>query len=415
MTLSREQRRWALAFALLELGPLEDLPADATACRHRLAAAHSIDSTAGVLDYFRAERAGDAYEIARLVAVAAWSVAPGFIDATTAWHVIWAAASLGKRTYGSWRELGETYAMIFVQITDNRASVDGEVTRLLADPASPWVELPWDLMGENVRPRVLRVSCRECGAPRTRPSPSAYVYCDHCGALVDYDFAVVKDHPIAQPGPVYETLRARLAPELEAARERGDVAGYRALQRELFEAWAVACPDATPVRTRDPDYRARYVAWLAEGDTVAAFDAEAHAREATMRAAIAGLAFAQVDGKPRVAPEPFRVLADAVFAYEASRDAVLAPVYAMHPDGAPRALQRRIGHSLFVQGWLPYLGEAEARALIDRTGLAADYDELPPPELRDMPCNRCGGPLAVVAGARRVVCEHCGRLVDVIT
>jgi hypothetical protein len=98
-----------------------------------------------VLDYFRARREGDAYEIARLVAVAAWSVAPGFIDATTAWHVIWAAASLGKRTYGSWRELAETYAMIFVQITDNRASVDGEVARLLADPASPWVELPWDL------------------------------------------------------------------------------------------------------------------------------------------------------------------------------------------------------------------------------------------------------------------------------
>ncbi|HEY5936000.1 MAG TPA: DUF1266 domain-containing protein, partial [Kofleriaceae bacterium] len=348
MTLAPEQRRWALAFAAIPLGPLADLPADAGECRRRLAAAHSIDSAAEVLEYFRAKREGDAYEIARLIAVAAWSVAPGFIDATTAWHVIWAAASLATRTYGSWREYGETYAMIFSQITDGRAVADDEVARLLGDPASPWVQLPWDLMGANVKPRVLRVSCRECGAPRTRPSVSAYVYCDHCGALVDYDFAVVKDQPLAQPGPVYETLRAELAPELEAARERGDVAGYRALQRQLFEAWAVACPDATPMRTRDPEYRARYVAWLAEGDTIAAFDAGARAREATMRAAIAGLAFAQVDGKPRVASEPFRVLADAVFAYEAGRDALLAPVYAMHPDGAPRELQRRIGHSLFV-------------------------------------------------------------------
>jgi DNA-directed RNA polymerase subunit RPC12/RpoP len=409
-----EQRRWALAFAILQLGPVVDLPGDATDCRQRLAAAHSIDSREDVLAYFKAKRDGDAYEIARLIAVAAWSVAPGFIDATTAWHVIWAAASLAKRTYGSWREYAETYEMIFSQITDGRASVEHEVERLLGDPASPWVELPWDLMGQNVKPRVLRVSCHECGAPRTRPSVSAYVYCDHCGALVDYDFAVVKDQPLAQPGPVHEALRAKLAPALDAARETGDVAGYRALQRELFDAWALACPDATPVRTRDPEYRARYVAWLAEGDTVAAFDAGVRALEAAMRAAIAGLAFAHVDGKPRVASEPFRVLADAVFAYESGRDALLAPVYAMHPDGAPRALQRRIGHSLFVQGWLPYLGEADAQALLDRTGLAAVYDELPPPEVRAMPCNRCGSPLEILAGARRVVCEHCGRLVDVV-
>jgi hypothetical protein len=38
----------------------------------------------------------------------------------------------------------------------------------------------------------------------------------------------------------------------------------------------------------------------------------------------------------------------------------------------------------------------------------------PPPETHEVACTTCGGPLDVVLGARRGVCEHCGRLIDVI-
>lgn len=375
----------------------------------------AIVSREDVLAYFRAPRGGDAYEITRLIEVAAHAAAAGYIDELTAWHVIWAAATLAQRTYGSWREYGETYDAVFSQITDHRGSAEHRVARELADPESPWCRLPWNLMGATMTPRVLRVACGTCGAPRTRPSPSAYVYCDHCGALVDYDFAVALAQGIAAPGSVYEALRAELAPALDAARTRGDVDGFRELQHRLFDAFVEATPASTPVRTRDPEYRARYVAWLAEAATVAAFDDAARALEAAMGVATSQLAFASVDGKPRVAPEPFRALADSVFAYEARRDALFEPaVYALHPDGASRALQRRIGNSLFAQGWLPYLGEADAQALLARTELAREYDELPPPATRALPCHRCGGPLDIVEGAKRVVCEHCGRLVDVV-
>ena len=37
-----------------------------------------------------------------------------------------------------------------------------------------------------------------------------------------------------------------------------------------------------------------------------------------------------------------------------------------------------------------------------------------PPALRATACTQCGAALAIVDGARRVVCEHCGRLVDVV-
>lgn len=35
---------------------------------------------------------------------------------------------------------------------------------------------------------VKQVECARCGAPKRLPSRAAYLYCDHCGALVDYDF-----------------------------------------------------------------------------------------------------------------------------------------------------------------------------------------------------------------------------------
>src|SRR5437868_3347779 len=37
---------------------------------------------------------------------------------------------------------------------------------------------------------VKRVNCSQCGAPKTLPSATAYLYCDYCGALMDYDFRI---------------------------------------------------------------------------------------------------------------------------------------------------------------------------------------------------------------------------------
>ncbi len=176
------------------------------------------------------------------------------------------------------------------------------------------------------------------------------------------------------------------------------------------------CPHGTPIRTRDPEYRARYVTWLAEAETVAAFDPDARDRDAALRAATERLVFGSIDGRPRVAPESYRALVEAAFALDARRDelASVHGIYDLQPDGASRDLQRRIGLSVFVEGWLPYLDESDAKALLERTGLAREYDAVPQPATRPLPCSRCGGPLAIVTGARRVVCDHCGRLVEVI-
>ena len=90
--------------------------------------------------------------------------------------------------------------------------------------------------------RYLASRCPACGTPKTRPSATAYVYCDACGALADYDFRKACEQPMRLPGPVYRSLQERLAPKLAKAQAAGDRDAYRKIQLQLFDAWVTACP-----------------------------------------------------------------------------------------------------------------------------------------------------------------------------
>ena len=111
---------------------------------------------------------------------------------------------------------------------------------------------------------VKRVDCPSCGGPKKLASASAYVYCDYCGALADFDFSrACSDASMAVPGPEYAKLVNGLQPQLKAALQAGDRESYRALQRQIFEAYATACPRALSHRISDPDYRANLVDFMA--------------------------------------------------------------------------------------------------------------------------------------------------------
>ena len=356
-----------------------------------------------LIAWTREQLRGGAWELAHVIATWRWAAGAHVASDDDAHHVILLAGKLAQTAYRSWEDFAAACERGGGEVSDAaRAS---------------WRDLPWNTeLGVTLvepvaaTPRVLEASCVTCGAPRVRPSPSLYAYCDFCGALMDADYTVARD---ARVGPAYEALHAQARAQLEQARVHGDEHAYDDLVRALYEQLFAAVPEAAPARAKDPEYRARYAAYMAACETRAVFDERCRAAEDAMRAAVERLVFVDVDGRARVASEPFRVLADAYFAYEATRDAHLAELYARHPDAASRELQRRIGHSLFVQGWLPYLAEIDARALLDRAGLSHSYRELAPPELRATSCGHCGAPLAIVAGAKRVVCAHCGRLADV--
>jgi hypothetical protein len=142
-------RRWALAVAAVPLRErglsCDELPRDGVACRHSLAAAHSIRSRSDALDFLDHGHTADAYDLGRLAYAAAASVAPGFLDEDTAWAALLRIARLARPMYRSWRDFGEAYALGLHQISDGRASCADTVQALLDDPASPWSTLPWEL------------------------------------------------------------------------------------------------------------------------------------------------------------------------------------------------------------------------------------------------------------------------------
>ena len=258
--------------------------------------------------------------------------------------------------------------------------------------------------------RYLASRCPACGTPKMRPSATAYVYCDACGALADYDFRKACEQPMRLPGPVYRSLQERLAPKLAKAQAAGDRDAYRKIQLQLFDAWVTACPNSVPVRVGDPEYRRAYVAHLAEAAVFSTFDAEAIRLSEAMNAAIAELQWtAGAQGAAQVGAASFEKLYRTVHAsllYMTS-DAVLSQL-PPHPDDASAALQLRMSQAMFVQGWLPYLDEGSVQRLLERTGLAQEYLRGEPAQAGSAHCGHCKADVVVVEGARRAVCETCG-------
>ena len=77
---------------------------------------------------------------------------------------------------------------------------------------------------------VKQVTCPACGAPKRLPSKTAYLYCDHCGALVDYDFRLANSGTNAGlTNTAFHQLIAPVQGDLDRARATGDAGRYREL------------------------------------------------------------------------------------------------------------------------------------------------------------------------------------------
>jgi DNA-directed RNA polymerase subunit RPC12/RpoP len=266
---------------------------------------------------------------------------------------------------------------------------------------------------------VKRTRCPACGAPKVQRSLSAYVYCDFCGHLVDWDFqACLADKRSRLPGPTYEALLRSLGPKLASAKASGDRAAYRAAQVEIWQAYATVCPAALPPRIGDPVFREAWVQWSADSQTEQDLDPSTTATLERQNATVQALQWDRSDPfRPRIQPGSFDTLLDAVLAHQRAATELLERrgLLARHPDHPTAELYQHIGVSALVQGWIPFFRAGETERILEKTGLKDHYDEVAPPTLRDGPCPSCGAPLQVVEGARRVLCHGCGHLAGVGT
>lgn len=257
---------------------------------------------------------------------------------------------------------------------------------------------------------VKQVSCPSCGAGKVQPSKTAWLYCDFCGTLIDWDFKAACRESRTPPGPAYEALLSELKGELDAARERDDRASYHALQRRLFAAHFDASPGAWSPRLGDPEYREALLEYTAACYTEAAFDPECQRLEQAM-----SRAFAEMDWPALFAGESrqFMRAVEAFIAHNERFLDVTVHLLPQHPDHMTRALGTAISASAFVQGWVPYLKDEDRDTLLRRLNLHGEYHQVRPVDTERRHCGGCGSPLDVPKGARRVICESCGRASDV--
>ncbi|MFO0739507.1 MAG: DUF1266 domain-containing protein [Labilithrix sp.] len=375
-----------------------------------------------------------AWDLGRLAAVVAWGFHAGHVDENEMWRILHGNASRIQQAYTSWRDFADAYMMgrmWWAQGALNPKAKEA-YTRLIGNPMSPWNRLPWQQplgqppapspggasmgmgLGSKAKVRFKKSVCPSCGGHKTRPSPTAYVYCDFCGALADYDFAKACEGS-NQPGPAYTALSQQIGPALEQAKQSGNVDGYRNLQVQLFETYVDALPNANPPRVKEREYRQKYVKFMAEGGVAGAFDPQAQFFEAEVKRTVMGLQYAMPrPGVMKISQPSFQAMSNVVFAQQdyLSKLYEQKGIYAMHPDRPPPELCKRVGISLFVQGWLPMLDEQSTQMFLERAGLKTEYVEVEAPKGDKADCGGCGNHLEVLPGAKRCICEQCGTALE---
>jgi hypothetical protein len=203
---------------------------------------------------------------------------------------------------------------------------------------------------------VKRCSCVVCGAPKKLPTVTAYVYCDYCASLIDYDLRRACEGDTT-PGPEYAATVNATQAASRAAAAAGDRDTYRDLQRKVYEAYVANVPMAVSHRAKnDPGYRAAYVGYMAESAVARAFDPAAQALEAEMKQRVMGISYGGGMMSPVIAPDSFWPVADTLekqiergqALYHSAGLAEIDPDHAGHLTG-------KFAWSGFCQGWLGML------------------------------------------------------------
>ena len=99
---------------------------------------------------------------------------------------------------------------------------------------------------------VKRATCVRCGGPKRLPSITAYLYCDYCGTLVDYDFRIANaGMNEALTNTIYAQLIAPWqGPPLAQAIAVGDRDGHRGIMLQVYREWLLAARQAASPRAK---------------------------------------------------------------------------------------------------------------------------------------------------------------------
>jgi predicted RNA-binding Zn-ribbon protein involved in translation (DUF1610 family) len=334
------------------------------------------------------------------------------------------------------RELGQQVQRLQQQAVDLHAQ--GQALQQAHDPTSArWDPVAWLPPPSEF---VKRGTCTSCGAPKQLPTVREYLYCDFCGQLTDYDLRRAAEAAVTSPTiTAYAEVANRIGPELERVRKRGDRPGFEALQRQLQAAQAELTPLVVPPRAwNDARYRQGWVDFTTAQAVLAAFDPQQQryaddVRNRSLRlqwhggmglgAIGGGIAAARrifehgldpAQMTPKAVLSSFMPLAEVVLAQTEHLLELIRRegVRELDPDRSSDELIRRMTRSALAQGWLKHLQPDDGQAFIEWLGLRHEYQRATVTGDRRS-CGGCGHPITTLPGATRVVCDACGRVLDV--
>jgi predicted RNA-binding Zn-ribbon protein involved in translation (DUF1610 family) len=287
---------------------------------------------------------------------------------------------------------------------------------------------------------VKRGNCDSCGGVKQLPTVREYLYCDFCGKLMDYDLQRAGEAAASSPTITdYAQVANQIGPEAERVRKAGDRDRYRELQRQLYAAQAQHTPWAVPPRAwNDEGYRRGWIDYSTEIAVVGAFDPTAAAftnqvRDLSIRlqwkggmglgmlggmaATVGNIAKHGLDMQqmtPKVEPASFWPLAETVLAQSENLLELIRRegINELDPDGMPPSTSTRMTRSALAQGWLGRLEPDDGQRFIEWLGLRHEYQRAEVHSGETRHCAGCGYDLTALPGATRIVCDSCGRVVD---
>lgn len=264
---------------------------------------------------------------------------------------------------------------------------------------------------------IKRVSCPQCGAPKSRPSTTAYIYCDYCGSLMDYDFRLANANTNAGiTNTVYHRLMMTVQMQLNQAKARGDRDAVRQIYKHVFTHWLQECPTAASPRAKtDMAFRAQFIDYSAECAVIKEMDPHQTTLQTQMDGLVARLQRIPTPGGAWMVAGPFWEYA-ALFKKQMEGTYALirqSGVHNLDPDKASESVALRMEYSSFCQAWLPHLSPADGERLLKFYGLNAEYDEVQTHDSEQRHCGQCGSDIEALHGAQQVVCESCGFTIDV--
>lgn len=277
-----------------------------------------------------------------------------------------------------------------------------------------------DAMPESLKAHsrfIKRINCSQCGAPKSLPSTTAYMYCDFCGSLMDYDFRLANANTNAGiTNTIYHRIIVTMQMPLAQAKAQGDREAVRQIYKQVFTQWLQECPNAaSPRAIKDMDFRKQLIDYFAECAVVKDMDSHQETLQSKMDGLVAALQRIPTPGGAWIVAGPFWEYA-ALFKKQMEGTYALIRKLGVHeldPDKASDTVALRMEYSTFCQAWLPHLSPADGERLLKLYGLNAEYDEVKPLETDQRHCGSCGSDVEVLPGAKQVVCESCGFTLDV--